>query len=349
MPYKKDNNQKKVRRGFTKYLFNFTLNGKRYKRRMICSSTDVALMYLKWEDECKFNSTGESSYLYIIFAEYLENYSKQRKGIKQYKTEISFLETRLKLFFENDNVNKIKRKDIERFLNWRSSLSSNSLSRSTINKDLNILSSFFKWCIMNEYYSGNNPCIGLRMNENNIREIQLSNEEIQELFDKSLKYKDISSIIMIALYTGLRKTEILKLEWNDIDFSTQRLNVRAVNAKNNKPRNVPIPDDLANYLKPKTKLKVIGICEKTYKRNFTKLRDSLSFKNSLQVKSLHLHDLRHVYAQKLRDRGTAIGDIQAFLGHASPVTTTQRYAQSGGFDGVNKVNVLSELISGGVH
>lgn len=59
---------------------------------------------------------------------------------------------------------------------------------------------------------------------------------------------------------------------------------------------------------------------------------------------LHFHDLRHDYAQSLRDAGVSLDDIQAFLGHASVTTTESRYAQLGGKDGKAKVDRIHAVI-----
>ncbi len=48
-----------------------------------------------------------------------------------------------------------------------------------------------------------------------------------------------------------------------------------------------------------------------------RLRDTLSFAKLPNGLSLTFHDLRHVYAQSLRDAGINLGDIQAYRGHSS--------------------------------
>ncbi len=46
------------------------------------------------------------------------------------------------------------------------------------------------------------------------------------------------SVVTLALHTGMRKGEILGLEWERVDFSTARLTL--VQTKSGKPRGVPI-------------------------------------------------------------------------------------------------------------
>ncbi len=77
--------------------------------------------------------------------------------------------------------------------------------------------------------------------------------------------------------------------------------------------------------------------------NWECLRDSLSFAKLPNGLSLTFHDLRHVYAQSLRDAGINLGDIQAYMGHSSVELTVRRYAQRGGVDGKAKVNRLADV------
>ena len=59
---------------------------------------------------------------------------------------------------------------------------------------------------------------------------------------------------------------------------------------------------------------------------------------------MHFHDLRHIYAQSLRDAGVSLDDIKWMLGHSSVKVTESRYAQFGGKDGHAKANKICEII-----
>jgi integrase len=53
-------------------------------------------------------------------------------------------------------------------------------------------------------------------------------------------------IVMVALHTGMRKWEILGLQWQDIDFAARLITVRLT--KNNKPKVIPIDQSLDETL-----------------------------------------------------------------------------------------------------
>ena len=84
--------------------------------------------------------------------------------------------------------------------------------------------------------------------------------------------------------------------------------------------------------------------EEWLRNAFERVRKKLSFNPLPNGTNLHFHDLRHVYAQSLRDMGIALQDIQAFLGHSSVSVTEKFYAQAGGKDAKMKVEKLAEII-----
>jgi integrase len=156
---------------------------------------------------------------------------------------------------------------------------------------------------------------------------------------------------LIAILTGLRRNEVATLKWSDIDFEKSIIHLRAEVTKSHKRREVPVPDYLKSHLLEIRKQNPFAeniLCEwKTFnglRFAWQRLRNSLSFKTLPNGSLLHFHDLRHVYAQSMRDAGVSLQDIQAFLGHSSVTVTESRYAQFGGRDAVNKANKIAEII-----
>jgi integrase len=59
-----------------------------------------------------------------------------------------------------------------------------------------------------------------------------------------------------------------------------------------------------------------------------------------KLRSFHWHDLRHIFASRLRMKGAPLEDIADLLGHKS-LTMTRRYAHLG----LNKLNAVVSLLS----
>jgi len=60
--------------------------------------------------------------------------------------------------------------------------------------------------------------------ENNKRERYLSNDEERNLFEALSSW--LRPLVTVALHTGMRKSELLKLKWSDVDFATGTIHVR---------------------------------------------------------------------------------------------------------------------------
>ena len=84
-----------------------------------------------------------------------------------------------------------------------------------------------------------------------------TDNDFVESFNGSLREECLKLIILIALYTGLRHGEILRLRWDDIDFETCLLLVKQ--SKNGRSRRVNLNTDLCRGCrKPTARPRVIG-------------------------------------------------------------------------------------------
>lgn len=336
--------------GDSYYLFDSYLNGKRKRKRVVCSRVEVYDLYAEWLDELKGINTPKKSpeMFFENFERYLETFTKSRKKPKQYRMEVSFFHNKLKKLFDDQPVAEMDPSHIEKFINWRlvQKGKKGRVSPATINNEMHILSSFFSWCIRNGLYNKLNPCYHQRLSCNNERRIRLTPDEILEIIEKSKNYGGLHTVVMLALFSGMRMGEIDSIEWKDVDLPNRRIEVRAENSKNNKHRSIPIPDPLFEHLVTlrRNANRVISIGYDCIRFRFTKLRKDFSFSENLTVDTLRFHDLRHVYAQMLRDASVSLDEISSYLGHSDPKITKDRYAQAGGYDGVNTVNRLNSYL-----
>jgi integrase len=60
--------------------------------------------------------------------------------------------------------------------------------------------------------------------ENNKRERYLSQDEERRLFEALPSW--LHPLVTVALHTGMRKSELLKLQWEDLDFMTGTIRLR---------------------------------------------------------------------------------------------------------------------------
>ena len=166
----------------------------------------------------------------------------------------------------------------------------------------------------------------------------LSEEDVDKLLDIKLEtcYDYRNKAMLELMYaTGLRVSELINLELNDIDLLE---GIVIILGKGSKERVVPIGDYAIKYLK----LYLEHRSELIKKENPTKLflnnhgmpitRQGFfkTLKKLLKEKGLNEevspHTLRHSFATHLVNRGADLRSIQEMLGH-SDISTTKIYTE----------------------
>ena len=148
----------------------------------------------------------------------------------------------------------------------------------------------------------------------------LSREEYEILLKKSTA--PLTDILPLCVQTGLRLSELLSLEKQDIDFPGGYIVIgRRKLTKSKKSRIIPIGDDIATMLQtyPDTG-RLFPYTENYISHKFKKL----VLTSGLNPK-LRFHSLRHTFASWLVQSGVSIYMVQRLLGHSS-VTVTSIYS-----------------------
>ena len=247
--------------------------------------------------------------------EYLELHSKLKRS---YYTDEKIIDL-LKKYFGNLYLHEITSLDIEKFKSERIK----KVSPATVNRALAVLKSMFNRAI--EWKNAKeNPCKSVKLfKENNQRLRYLEQEEIKQLLNNSKGY--IRAIVITALFTGMRKSEILNLKWNNCDFN--RSLIRLTYTKNNEVRTIPIDKKLREILiavpkhpdSPYIFSKKNGQPFGNIRKSFDKLLETC------KIREFRFHDLRHTYASQLVMSGVDLNTVRELLGHKS-LQMTLRYA-----------------------
>lgn len=149
-----------------------------------------------------------------------------------------------------------------------------------------------------------------RLPENNARHNYLSIDQVKRLADACSE--QVRAAVWIALLTGCRRGEILKLTPGDV--GDQQLRIRAGNTKTLRERAVPI----VPALRPWLKFVPLKITAEGLKTGFVRAREAAGIDTTF-------HDLRHSCASLLINMGTPLEVVRDILGHTT-VKTTERYA-----------------------
>ena len=169
-----------------------------------------------------------------------------------------------------------------------------------------------------------------RLPENNRRHTYLSIEEVKRLGENCSE--QVRAAIWIALLTGCRRGEILKLQPSDI--CGNRLRILSGNTKMLRERMCPIVPALRPWLEYiPLKINYEGL-----KSGFRRGREKAGI-------DVNFHDLRHSCASLLINMGVPLEVIRDILGHTS-VKTTERYAHLQIDRQEAALNQLSDAVSG---
>jgi integrase len=166
----------------------------------------------------------------------------------------------------------------------------------------------------------------------------LSEEEAERLIfncDKNLK-----PIVITALNTGMRKSEILKLTWDRVDLKNRLILLDKT--KNGERREIPVNDTLYNALSGLTrhlKTDYVFYNPETLKPYYDLKRSFGVALRKSHILDFRFHDLRHTFASRLVMKGIDLTTVKELLGHKD-VKMTLRYAHLSKPHIRNAVNVL---------
>ena len=166
-------------------------------------------------------------------------------------------------------------------------------------------------------------------NVDNRKTEDLTPEQLKKLLKilRTDKNRDICNIMQLALFTGMRKSEILRLQWNHIDFEKRFINI--IDPKGSKNQVIPLNDMVRKVLmsQRRTRNKYVFPARNGKVRvDIKRPLDRIKKVAELPADFRPLHGLRHTFASYLASSGQVdLYTLQALLTHKSP-QMTQRYA-----------------------
>ena len=264
---------------------------------------------------------GNKKYQNQIINEYIE-YLDSIRGYS--KNTIIAYKTDLLKYFQFINTYNKNYYDIEKYIQQ---LSKNKYKKTTINRKINTIINFLKWC-----KSYKNINIKDIKNIKNLRTEKklptvLTSSYINKLLDSIpiSTPKDVRdrSIIELLYSSGLRLSELTNLKLNDIK-NNQSIKVTG---KGNKVRILPMTNKA---------YKILDLWINTYRSNY-EIKESenyiylgvrgkkISEREIQRIVKLRLgtfpHSIRHTFATHLLDGGADLRVVQEMLGHNDPSTT----------------------------
>ena len=248
---------------------------------------------------------------------------------RSWRIDVSIFQTHILPVLGRKYLDEITRAQITKL---HQSVRASGKAPATANRVLIILRFMFNLVIEKWQIPGirENPASKIPLfQENNKKERFLKDHEIQRLRQAVHQTTNplFPSMIGLFLVTGVRKSELLKAQWKDVDLIQKTWKIPM--SKSGYVRHVPL-NDTALHIFSDLKLKQTGNTfvftnpktGKPYTQISTVWR---RVRKIAGLPDLRLHDLRHSFASLLVNSGRTLYEVQRLLGH-SQVKTTQRYA-----------------------
>jgi integrase len=253
-----------------------------------------------------------------------EEYIKSRPDNKSRYIDKGRYKKHLKSKFGNQEPKYILPLDVDRL---RIKLQK-KLSPQTVKHVLNLLT----WIV--NFGLKKNLCEGLSFHVqkptvNNIKTEDLTADQLKKLLEAIEKAEDqqAANMMKIALYTGMRRGELFRLKWTDIDYERGFIHIR--DPKGGSDQKIPLNDasrELLHAIKKTESEFVFPGRDGKQLTDISRQVNPIKKQAGLPKDFRPLHGLRHTYASMLASSGEVdMYTLQKLLTHKSPLMT-QRYA-----------------------
>ncbi|QSF43304.1 tyrosine-type recombinase/integrase [Paenibacillus tianjinensis] len=339
-----------IKKGKVHYKYAFEVkdtNGKRktikesgFTKKTECKIAE-ALARTEWE---KGNHINPSA---ITFGDYITEWLKNKKdiGVKTRHTNVGHINNHILPAIGHIPLQKLTYEDIEYLIQEMQKKvlpNGKNLAEGTIRKVFNLVQTSLRAAVKRELIM-RNPIDkldkGSKPKAGKPKYDYWSVEEVNE-FLSNLKHR-LKILFILAIYTGMRRGEILALKWKDINFKTRQ--IRIAKAKTDAgERSITtskfvigaLTDHFNQVLAEKSKYN-----ESYIDNNYIicdELGHSLSTSNfhkfwtrkleATGVRKIRFHDLRHTCASLMFSAGVHPKVVQEMLGHSSIKVTLDMYS-----------------------
>ncbi len=285
---------------------------------------DIILKYIKYL-EIEKNASPHTILSYRTDLEQFEEFCKENVGTPDLSADL----------------HKIDRLLIRL---WLGKLTEDGLKKSSIARKVASVRSFFKYCFKRGYIQKNPAHLLIVPKKDKKLPETVNSDDIRRMIDNiecsTPRNSQLKAILELFYCTGMRLSELVNLDIDDIDFHSKQVKVTG---KGSKQRIIPLGTKALSSLKEhlqtrhklyssrtdhdaKNALFLASRGHRIYPRAVQKLvKKQLMAESEVTQKSPHV--LRHSFATHMLDAGADIRIIKEFLGHAN-LAATQIYTHT---------------------
>ncbi|MFC1551193.1 tyrosine-type recombinase/integrase [Candidatus Latescibacterota bacterium] len=255
---------------------------------------------------------------YIL--ELLEMEERAERTIISYETSFKILK---EIYGEAFNIRKLARGCV---VEIQKHLHKKGMGNSSINHYVSMIKSAFERLVIEDKIQVN-PFYRFKKLPSKTKIKSLTKDDAKKFLKhvNNLKNEKLRHLIRILVYTGIRRTELLGIERDDVDLDN--MTFKAVNCKSKDLHKVKrkfgeeIWNDFRYFLEASRSDFPFKVITPNYFSNAVKK----CMTDCSLPENLHLHSLRHTFITFAIESGTPIRAIQQYVDHAS-IAMTEGYA-----------------------
>ncbi|XAF72879.1 tyrosine-type recombinase/integrase [Orientia tsutsugamushi] len=216
-------------------------------------------------------------------------------------------------------ISKIRMSDIQQIFNDISKKGKYATANLILLTLRTIFNKAIKWGLIE-----NNPTLGIEQHKMQARERRLSYDEMGRLLPVLCGKATplIRDFALLALYTGARKSNVLEMEWDNIDFKRKIWHIPKT--KNGKAQNIPLTDEAMEILQARKFTSESKWVLPSASASGHLERPNNSWHRVCKkagIKNLRIHDLRRTLASCMSDAGASQKTISTALNHMNSNST----------------------------
>ena len=208
-----------------------------------------------------------------------------------------------------------------------------------------------------------NPAVGCKLPPKRGREMQVLGREELQRFLIQAQAEGYFELFLLDLCTGLRRGELLALQWDDLDFKTGTLTVNKQVYEVKGRLQVSVPKTRASIRRlvlPPGVVEVLRQYRETVDSRWmfpSPVKEDVpltpgAVRRRLQIileragcKRIRFHDLRHTFASILINQDVPLLNVSTFLGHSDLSTTANIYAHLDKSKKQESADVISSIFN----
>ena len=312
------------------WWMSFTHHGEQFRRSTETEDRKLATRIFdklkgdiaegKWFEDLE----GDHKTFRELMDKYMAEYSAINKAPRSYERDKG-LRKHLDPVFGNMVLTEITPRQIAEYKVKRRQ---EGAAPRTVNYELIIMGHAFNLAIREWEWVKENPVSKVSKEKvNNFIERWLTYEEEAKLIEASPKW--LQEIIIFAIHTGFRESEILDLTWKQVDFN--RRTTTLYEQKNKNVDTLPVSQTALHVLQqrhesthgesPRVFLNQSG--KRIFQQNL--IRSFQAVVKKAGIERLRFHDLRHTFATRLVQNGVDLYRVQK-LGRWKTTSMIMRYA-----------------------